>query len=890
MRERIKPAPLADAPRSPTCMQARLDGDDDVHLNDFAFSRAVSAGQESRQTRRVRNEGQPMKSTKQQVQPVGISRRNSTSSVVPRLCLPLFAVAWAWCSSYTPAAVAENLILNPGFEQPFSGGVAAGWQSWSASGTGYWKQSSRLGRIGAGVYGGGGTVVPIITRLAPKTILVSDIGLGATGGLRAAMPDALIVGRLFIDHVMNQYLTDPEFYGRKHADDCYTAHLDKPGIDAWHGFCEPYMNEVEAARRVARFERAFALRCRERGLKSCVFNLAVGNPGDMNIMLLDEVIACLAVADYAGYHSYGGTRDQFMVGPQAPWFSLRWRSYMNMYRERGLRMPPVIYTECTTFTAWKGTFTAAQVRDDLIAFEALSKPDPWSVGMCIFQFGAGDPTWDARQCMNEPVIYQGCGDYNLNHPADAWQGLYSQQFGENSGGFTGGIRQVVTLAPGKSYKLRHTMKYETYGVNGVPSFCVGYDLSGQTGDPNAATLTWSADLISLENRETDWWYEHSLAFTATGTTASIWFKGSQLPSKSRWRIMVDEVSLDEYIIPNGPVIHRAPAALTPAVTQGANAPSQSFTLANVGTDSLNYTITDNADWLSVAPTSGVSSGEAKTHTVSFATSTLTPGSHSATILISDPAAANHPQSISVSLTVSPVIPFPGLSNPGFENGFFDDPNIDNRSGNAWKQFKLSGSSKSGGHATVKRNGTWSQAFWESNYHSGLYQRVADARIGSLYTGRAWVYGNGIAFRVGVDPAGGTNPSAPSVQWSNPFAGTNAWSQITCQVTATSTAVTLFITCQNTSPTNRYAYFDDCSLIEQFVPVFAKGDFDRDGDVDQSDFGHFQACYSGTDVAQLDPACADAKLDADDDVDLDDFGIFQSCLSGTNVPANPECSP
>lgn len=67
------------------------------------------------------------------------------------------------------------------------------------------------------------------------------------------------------------------------------------------------------------------------------------------------------------------------------------------------------------------------------------------------------------------------------------------------------------------------------------------------------------------------------------------------------------------------------------------------------------------------------------------------------------------------------------------------------------------------------------------------------------------------------------------------------------------------------------------------------DMDRDGDVDQCDFGAFQACMTGSAVPQADPACLKARLDNDEDVDLNDFAIFQACMSGANVPANPRCA-
>ncbi len=66
------------------------------------------------------------------------------------------------------------------------------------------------------------------------------------------------------------------------------------------------------------------------------------------------------------------------------------------------------------------------------------------------------------------------------------------------------------------------------------------------------------------------------------------------------------------------------------------------------------------------------------------------------------------------------------------------------------------------------------------------------------------------------------------------------------------------------------------------------DFDSDGDVDQGDFGHFQACLSGTAVTQNAPDCQNAKLDGDTDVDAGDFAIFLDCLSGPGIPPIQDC--
>ncbi|MFH1109499.1 MAG: kelch repeat-containing protein [Planctomycetota bacterium] len=60
-----------------------------------------------------------------------------------------------------------------------------------------------------------------------------------------------------------------------------------------------------------------------------------------------------------------------------------------------------------------------------------------------------------------------------------------------------------------------------------------------------------------------------------------------------------------------------------------------------------------------------------------------------------------------------------------------------------------------------------------------------------------------------------------------------------------------------------------------------GDFDADGDVDLSDFLHFQACFNDFDEPPATSDCEDADFDRDGDVDLGDFQTFRSCFNGPN---------
>ena len=90
--------------------------------------------------------------------------------------------------------------------------------------------------------------------------------------------------------------------------------------------------------------------------------------------------------------------------------------------------------------------------------------------------------------------------------------------------------------------------------------------------------------------------------------------------------------------------------------------------------------------------------------------------------------------------------------------------------------------------------------------------------------------------------------------------------------------------------------DDCpgtpfgfQVGEGGCPPAVPGDFDRDGDVDQEDFGHLQECLTGSGVPQTDADCLNAVLDESDDVGPNDLAVFLACLSGAHVQADPSCA-
>jgi len=89
-----------------------------------------------------------------------------------------------------------------------------------------------------------------------------------------------------------------------------------------------------------------------------------------------------------------------------------------------------------------------------------------------------------------------------------------------------------------------------------------------------------------------------------------------------------------------------------AVEGGADPANETLEIWNSGGGTLNWTLTDDAAWLSEIPMSGNSTGEHDNVTVAANITGMSPGDYSANITISAPEASNTPQMVPVSLHIS----------------------------------------------------------------------------------------------------------------------------------------------------------------------------------------------------------------------------------------------
>ena len=76
---------------------------------------------------------------------------------------------------------------------------------------------------------------------------------------------------------------------------------------------------------------------------------------------------------------------------------------------------------------------------------------------------------------------------------------------------------------------------------------------------------------------------------------------------------------------------------------------------------------------------------------------------------------------------------------------------------------------------------------------------------------------------------------------------------------------------------------------QLTLTLRRGDFDADGDIDQDDYGRFQACLSpASGTPHPGGQCSRADYDRDRDVDSDDVTRFLACRTAPGTPATSAC--
>jgi hypothetical protein len=145
----------------------------------------------------------------------------------------------------------------------------------------------------------------------------------------------------------------------------------------------------------------------------------------------------------------------------------------------------------------------------------------------------------------------------------------------------------------------------------------------------------------------------------------------------------------------------------------------------------------------------------------------------------------------------------------FESGF-DGP-VTQDIDPDWGCYILHGQPTFDGEENTRRSGDWAQKVsGHASFRAGVYRHVPIAQ-GQTYDvhvfAHLYEYGGGMA-RLGVDPAGGTNPDV--AVWSQ-MADLGVWIELTNGGAATSNYITIFLEGQSLKDDNTNTYFDDLTV-------------------------------------------------------------------------------
>lgn len=165
-----------------------------------------------------------------------------------------------------------------------------------------------------------------------------------------------------------------------------------------------------------------------------------------------------------------------------------------------------------------------------------------------------------------------------------------------------------------------------------------------------------------------------------------------------------------------------------------------------------------------------------------------------------------------------VIRVVDIVNAGFESGFRPFPT--GFVGNAWYPYgtRVFGASASTGAGSALytcescgvHSGQRAQGIRASG-RAGILQSVG-ANPDWAYQVTAWTHVESAGFgRLGVDPAGGTDPDASTILWSESPEHVD-WVQLVQRVVATANAITIFLECDSRDAGQATVRFDDAVLV------------------------------------------------------------------------------
>ncbi len=272
-------------------------------------------------------------------------------------------------------------------------------------------------KLGVGLYGG--VSIDPLAAMRPGAILVQDPDAASARLLRAAFPQAIIVGRHFVadgdPSLANcQNPTEPhEAKGEDFGQIVARRAVPLKGlVDAWVGDNEQASSADPASLAChAQFELGFVERLQGRyGIAAVVGNDASGavEPQDYARYFAQPI----SQATYFGLHAYSKPGAGTLESVDAAYYALRYRQVHDALVSAGVQLPRggFLLTETGLYEGWRGQATDAAMAKDFIWLEQQLEQDDYVRGAMIFGLGL-DPRY-ASYDLTHSSIPDAIGAYN----------------------------------------------------------------------------------------------------------------------------------------------------------------------------------------------------------------------------------------------------------------------------------------------------------------------------------------------------------------------------------------------------------------------------------------------------------------------------------------------
>jgi hypothetical protein len=386
----------------------------------------------------------------------------------------------------------------------------------------------------------------------------------------------------------------------------------------------------------------------------------------------------------------------------------------------------------------------------------------------------------------------------------------ARMFGAAAGWETknGGAYQRVSVCEGAQVDASASIYTAQVGGGDWDVSCrIGIDPTGGT-DPGSTDILWTEWADSAGG-----WSRIGLtgdeAVIAEGDAVTLFIE-----HRHKWALrfnltLFDNIFFDATSVGEAPAIDLSPTSFVHEIEEGGHLEPDTFVVTNVGGGTLDYTAGVDADWMSVSPSQGSSTGEQDTITLSYSTAHLAPGTYEGKVTVSDPNAGNDPQTVRVTMKILPAV---GCTNGSLVNGGFEGAL------SSWVTFGTTDGRMPYIHGVNPHGGSWmfgGDANW-GTANGGAYQHV-QVCPGAVVEASVWILTRQIGAqnydvngRIGIDPTGGTDPGSRDIVWSSWYNSPEAWSPIGLTgLEAAGDTITVFIEHWHRWPVQfNFTAFDD----------------------------------------------------------------------------------